>query len=208
MADTQRLGRCSRKGVQVQVLSPAHGGSAMEISVGDFGRMIFEQTVGDKYTDPPEHWKSIMAEAEPLVRKLLALNDKMTVDGKPGGYQIHGYVEKGKKKKVRSEFERIRMAQEHALKVKGSNLKIGDRIWLLPRFSDHEMYVGQDDPVPVTDIGRTGTIYVEMRGCNYEYPATVNPNDDVLKAPKDWDEKEAEYTSKKFWLARADKFGF
>jgi hypothetical protein len=180
----------------------------MEISVGDYGRMMFEMMIAEKYGNLPEHWKSIQAEAEPLVRQLLELNKKMLVDGKPGGYEIHGYVEKGKKKKkVRSKFERIRMAQEHGLKVKASSLKIGDRIWMLPAFSDHEMYVGQDDPVPITDIGRTGTIYVEMQGCNYEYPATVNPTDDVLKAPKDWDDND-DYRTDEYWLARADKFGF
>ena len=54
-----------------------------EIDVGEYGRRIFEAMTGDRDKYPlPEHWgrwESIAAEAEaePLVQKLLALNEKM-----------------------------------------------------------------------------------------------------------------------------------
>lgn len=178
----------------------------MEISVGDFGRMIFEQTVGEKCTDPPEHWKSIQAEAEPLVRKLLALNKKMIVDGKPGGYEVHGYVEKGKgkKKKVLSKDQRIKLAQEKVMEVSASTLKEGDRIWLNHDY-DIEMYFREHEPVTV-DIVKGDTIIVAHP---YERHGVykIHAKDQVLLAPKDWDEKEDEYHKDEYWLAKADELG-
>lgn len=154
----------------------------MEVSIGDYGRMIFEMTVGEKYADPPEHWASIMAEAEPLVRQLIALNQKMTVDGKPGGYKIHGYTEKvkGKKRKVLSDHEKIRAAQRQLLVAAGT-LQEGDMFWLFDN-DDHEMYVEQDDPLTVEEVTKKG-VYFEMSHLGGHHTERIDLKEKVLKAP-------------------------
>jgi hypothetical protein len=172
---------------------------SMEISIGDYGRMMFEIMNG-KYKDMPEHWQSISKEAEPLVKQLLALNAKMT----NGGYEIIGVKDEKGKKKL-SKFERIQKAQKE-WEVSASTLKEGDQIWLLSAYSDHEMYIGQDDPVTVQDVTKKG-VYVEMQGCNYEFTECVRLTDKVLKAPADFDNREELYTSDEFWLEIADKLG-
>ncbi len=181
----------------------------MEVSVGDYGRMIFEMTIGDGYAgrrdDLPVHWASIFDKAEPLVRQLLALNEEMV--GETGkGYKITGYIKEGGKK-VRPDHERIQMAQEALWKVKASTLKEGDLIWLLD--SDHEMYIGENPPVSVQDVSKK-CVYVEMQGCNYEYTVQVDLGDDVLNAPDDWDGEGWEQSQKygdDYWLAKADELG-
>jgi len=161
----------------------------MEVSVGDYGRMMFEMLVAEK-GNLPEHWQSIQVLAEPLVRQLIALNGQMT----NGGYEIHGYVEPGNKK-ILSKHELIQAAQEKALKFPANKLKIGDRLWLI---EDGELDMSFDqDPVAVSDIGNTGSIYVEMQG---GYVAQIHPSNLVLKAPDDWDENEDQYRSDDYWL--------
>lgn len=203
----------------------------MEISVGDFGRMIFEQTVGEKYADPPEHWKSIMAEAEPLVRKLLALNKKMTVDGKPNGYKIYGYVEKvkGKKKKVLSDRQKIEAAQKRVL-VEAGTLQEEDRFWLFNNY-DHEMYLGQDEPLVVGEVTKKA-VYFEMSHLGGHHTESISLTEKVLKAPDFFKAEEEicsryhrgeidgeqmkqlrlepqrleeEFTSDEYWLAQYEK---
>lgn len=53
-----------------------------EISIGDYGRMVFELFLEENWSNIPDHWNSIKKEALPLVKKLIKLNDKM----EGGGY--------------------------------------------------------------------------------------------------------------------------
>jgi len=205
----------------------------MEISVGDYGRMIFEMTVAEKYgNNLPEHWQSILAEAEPLVRKLLELNKKMTVDGKPGGYRIHGYIEKvkGKKKKVLSDHQKIREAQRRVL-VEAKTLQEGDRFWLFENY-DFEMYVGQDDPLVVSEVTKKAVYFGMSHMGGGHHTESISLTEKVLKAPDFFKEeeeicsrfhrgkidgptmnqlrlepqkKEEEFTSDAYWLAQYEK---
>jgi hypothetical protein len=199
----------------------------MEVSVGDYGRMMFEMMVAEKYSDLPEHWQSIKKEAEPLVRKLLALNNKMS----NGGYKIHGYVEKKGKKKVKvlSDHEKINIAQAQ-LAVDAGTLQEGDYFWLYKHY-DHEMYIGQDDPLSVTEVTKKA-VYFEMSHCGGHHTESIALNDKVLKAPdfyKEYDEtcsrlhngtitheefnrlqkehyaKEDEFTSDAYWLKKYEE---
>lgn len=108
----------------------------MEISVGNFGRMMFEVMLGGgKHI--PEHWDSIRSEVEPLVRQLLMLNSKMA----GGGYQIYGYVgDDGEM--VLSEFEKSKM-EFYKNCVEADSLDIGDEFLL---------DADQESPFVVIDI--------------------------------------------------------
>ena len=168
----------------------------MEVSVGDYGRMMFEMMVGEKHL--PDHWESIKAEAEPLVRKLLALNAKMS----SGGYEIHGYSDKGKT--VLSVQEKVEAAQRRFL-IPASELQEGDSFWLFDN-QEHEMYVGQDDPFIVEDVTKKG-IYYEASHLGGRHTERIDPDEKVLKAPdcfKNFDEnndrKQREFTSDEYWL--------
>lgn len=169
----------------------------MEISIGDYGRHLFEQMTNKK--NGLSHWDSIRAEAKPLVEKLLELNQKM----EGGGYQIIGIKDKSGKK-VLSQAARIKKAQMQ-WECEAGTLKEGDRIWLHDNY-DHEMYIGQNDPVEVMDITKKG-IYLEMNGFNCEYVQQISVDEKVLKAPADFLDKEDEYTSDEYWLEQADKMG-
>jgi hypothetical protein len=121
----------------------------MEVSVGDYGRMMFEIVHSKKYGDMPDHWKSIAKEAKPLVDQLLALNDKM----KGGGYKIVG--RKIGKKKVLSDSQRIKKAQDKLWLTTADKLEEGDHFWLADHY-DHEMYIGQDEPLVVDEKTKNG----------------------------------------------------
>lgn len=170
----------------------------MEISIGDYAKHLFEIMVArpDKSL---KHWESIRAEAEPLVRKLIELNDKM----EGGGYKITGYTDTKGKKKL-PDHERIRLAQKKLWQCKAGELKEGDQCWLVENY-DHEMYVGEQDPAPVVDVTKNG-VYLEMEGCNYEYIIQIAKTEKVLKAPEDWNEDNEKY-SNEYWLEQADKLG-
>lgn len=170
----------------------------MEVSIGEYGRMMFEM-MNEGRSNLPPHWESIRDEAKPLVAKLIALNDKMN----SGGYEIIGLKKNGKK--VLSKTQRIAAAQRRLWEEKATGLKEGDKIWLLDD-SDHEMYIGQDEPVPVIDISRKG-IYLEMPGCNDEYIHSICKEEKILKAPRDFNEKQDLYESDEYWLKQADELG-
>jgi hypothetical protein len=176
----------------------------MEITIGDYGCMIFEMMTGQsRLRNMPEHWASIAKEATPLVEQLLALNQKMK--SREGGYSIVGYKDKTGKV-VRSEHERISMAQKKSWCATAGELKEGDLFWVNDGRSDIEMYIGQDDPVQVDEITKKG-VYFEMQHCGGEHTEKIGLDTKVLKAPADFEEKEDLYTSKKYWLEQADKMG-
>jgi hypothetical protein len=158
--------------------------------------MMFEMMVGEKHL--PDHWESIKAEAEPLVRKLLDLNAKMS----NGGYEVHGYSDKGEK--VLSAHEKIRAAQRRFL-IPASELQEGDGFWWLFDNYDHEMYV-YDEPLVVEDVTKKG-IYYEASHLGGRHIGRIDPTEKVLKAPdcfKNFDEqndrKQLEFTSNEYWL--------
>jgi hypothetical protein len=129
--------------------------------------------------------------------QLLALNEKM-----PNPYEIVGVEVNGKKRL--SHHERIKAAQIKLWGRKAGDLKVGDRIWLYDN-CDHEMYITQDDPVGIVD--RTDKfVYVEMRGCNFEFILNLKHNTHVLLAPDDF-EDDGLHTKREYWLDRADELG-
>lgn len=170
----------------------------MEIKIGHYGRMMFEIMTGKD--SGLQHWESIRARAEPLVRELLRLNEEMKPNG---GYQITGYInEKGKKKL--SKHERIDLAQQKLWGVPAEELKVGDKVWL-PSSTDHEMYVGQNSPCPVEFI-KGDIVGVEVDMWGEEIIVKIHKSTKVLRAPNDWKEKEPLYCSDEYWLEQAEKF--
>jgi hypothetical protein len=162
----------------------------MELTIEQYGQHLFGAMVGSKNHSPPEHWESIRAKAEPLVRQLIALNAEM----KGGGYTLVGYTENGKE--IKSELERIREAQAQTWLVTASTLKEGDHIWI------EEDWVSEEEPSKVEFI-RKGKVAVDHHG----ELVRLSGYEEVLKAPDDWDDKQELYQSKKFWLEIADKLG-
>lgn len=165
-----------------------------EVSVGDFGRMIFEQAYPQfpGYALSP-HWASIMQDAKPHIDALLALNEKMA----GGGYDIHGIIKDGKV--VRKRYDRIYDAQLAVLQVQPDQLKKGDYVWLLDEEFEH--YPWQNDPVEVKQVGEM--LIVEHP---FERHGIHQPGGKILKAPDDWEDNE-EYTTDEYWLKKADELG-
>lgn len=169
-----------------------------EVNLRDFGGMMFQMMQGKK-KDCPTHWASIYDEAKPLVEQLLKLNDKMVVDGKKNGYTIIGRKKNGKP--VRSKREIIDLAVHHFWKVKVSELKEGDQLWLL-NDSDFEMYPFQDNPLTVDDVNEKKRYVLTDHPYERNGIFQIGFDDEVLKAPADYDTNK-EYHKDEYWLARA-----
>ena len=168
----------------------------MEITVGDYGRMMFEAMTSKK--SDIKHWDSIRDEAKSLVNQLLALNEKM----EGGGYKIIGTVNG---KKNLSDYERIELAQQKMWTVKAKTLKDGDYIWCGD--GDGSMMTpGTDGPAKVVEVTKKN-VYVEIRGCNFEFITQIGLDEEVIKAPKDFFDKEEQYESDEWWLEQADRLG-
>ena len=170
-----------------------------EVTLGQYGRMIFEIMAGKPDDHMPEHWKSIEAEARPLVLQLLAINNKMS----NGGYNIHGQYVNGKK--VLSKQERIGRAMWHDWNTPAPNLKMGDRLWV--SHGDIEMDPFGEEPAPVEYIKGEGNERVVGIDRGRDGVYKLGPCDKVLKAPSDYDDREDEYQSDDYWLKRADVLG-
>jgi hypothetical protein len=176
----------------------------MELTVGQYGDHLFEMMVGRGVSNPgycPDHWESIRAEAEPLVRRLIALNDEM----KGGGYSIVGYhgADAGGRKKLPL-VERILLAQKKLWLVKAGDLREGDLVWLYKDY-DIEMYIEENDPVAVTEITKKG-VYLDHP---FERHGTyrISPDAEVFRAPDDWEEKQHVYQTQDYWVEQADRLG-
>lgn len=167
----------------------------MEISVGEYGRMMFEMMTGNYVL--PQHWNSIKDEAKPLVYKLLALNNKMF--SADGNYQIIGFKDESGKQ-VLSNSKRIEKAQNTWL-CRGKALCEGDLVWLTD--SDYDMYIGQNEPATVIDITKRG-IYLDMD----RTIICIRENEEVLRAPLDWGKNRILYESDEYWLQVATGLGF
>lgn len=170
----------------------------MELTIGDYGKYLFEQMTKDKKHNNSDHWESIRKKSEPLVRELIKLNSEM----KGGGYILVGYVDESGKEKL-PDHKRILLAQEKLWNVKVSKLAKGDRVWL--NGDEPEMYIGQDEPGVVEAVSKEW-VYVTLR--NWEdYTKKIHTHAEVLRAPKDWMKNEELYSSDKYWLEQADKLG-
>ena len=170
----------------------------MEVTVGNYGRMMFEMMTSSEHpTTLPDHWLSIAAEARPLVEELIALNKKML----NGGYQITGLTQDGKK--VLPEHERIQLAQEKLLSVKADTLNEGDHCWPVSDY-DHGGWDQVDETEPGLIVGQTNKhLFVEMLGMNHEFIIKVPITDNVAKSFTNWEEA----AGRDFWLKKADEFG-
>ena len=164
----------------------------MEISIGDYGRMMFEMVAAEKGEDMSDHWKSIKEKAQPLVQQLIALNQYL-------GYEIVGQLE-GKKRKL-SKLDRIREAQKKLWGVKAGKCKIGDLVW---EIEEHDMIVGTNDPCLV-EFKKQDCIIIEVPHMGGEHLEKIFDPDVVLRAPKDWKENEELYSSDEYWLGKADE---
>lgn len=170
-----------------------------EIYVGDYGRIMFEMMTGvSKYV--PDHWKSIQAEAEPLVRQLLELNKKMS----GGGYEIYGYAFSNEKveNKALSRSEKIRIAQE-SCQIPASELEEGDLFW---HFEDQTFM--EDEPLEVFEKTTKG-VYYEVNN----YSRRINLDEKVMLAPdcfasnydEDKYEEQQEFMSEEYWLKKYEE---
>lgn len=166
----------------------------MEVTIGTYGRMMFEIITGNK-KDLPPHWDAIYDEAKPLVEELIKLNNKM-------GYRITGYRDSSGKKR-RTNNERIRLAQKELWGAKIGDLKEPNEVWLYDN-SDHEMHVGEQYPAPIEYV-KDKYVAIEMQGQGETYILKVDKNQIVLKAPDDYYDKEMLYTSRDYWLKKADE---
>jgi hypothetical protein len=131
----------------------------MEIDVGNYGRMIFELVLSNnKYC--PEHWKSIIDKAEPLVKELLALNDEMKVDGHESKYTIVGQIGE---KYFMTKSEKIETAMQKTLEISVEQLKEGDFVFntFLPNHSLIEAVYNSElaHVVEITKKGRWVAYY-------------------------------------------------
>ena len=162
----------------------------MEVSLGDYCRMMFEVYVGDRL-QIAEHWKSVEEEARPLVEKLLALHEKL-------GYVVVGMKKDGKK--VRRSWEIARDAKIKLWGVKAKTLKIGNEAILLDDDRSCE-----ESTVLVVDKSKKA-VYVEIKGCGERYTGDVDLDNIVLKCPDDFDDN-VEYEKESYWLAKAEELG-
>ncbi len=165
-----------------------------EVSIGDYGRMMFEMMTNSGEYHMPKHWSGIKDRAEPLVRELLRLNDEM-------GYEIIGYHDEKGRKKI-SKRERIRQAQKKMWLVKANTLEERDRVWLDD--SDYEMYISEDQPCPVEYVKDE---YVAVDTDRQYGIVRVWVGDKVFKAPNDWDEQRKMYVTDEYWLEQAERLG-
>lgn len=172
----------------------------MEISIGDYGRHIFDVMAKEDPAHMPDHFKSIREKAEPLVRELLRLNSEM----QPSGYRIIGYKDASGKKQL-SERQRIAIAQKRLWGVEAGELAETDFLWLYKDL-DYEMHVGEQPPCSVEYI-KKDTIGVNVDVWSTDVTVKVSKDTLVLRAPADWQENKELYGSWDYWLEQADKLG-
>lgn len=154
----------------------------MEIKLGDYARMIFESVMEpQRYSQ--NHWNSIREEATPLVKQLIALNDKMT-----DPYKIIG-TEKHKL----SETERIAEAVRREWECNANEIAIGDQIWI-----PHQDINVYDEPAEVTDIS-SKMIYVMYGYQLLSFPTNIK----VIKHRGE----DHPLDDRVFWLQKADQLG-
>lgn len=175
----------------------------MEVSIGDFGRMIFEMMTEDKRMPNfekhiPDHWASIADEAKPLVEQLLALNEKMP----NGGYDIVGHNQ------TMTQMERIEKAQIKLLGIPAKEVKPGEGVWKINDNGPLEgQYPFEDGPNAIMDHENDGTIYFSTRIWSEDVMIPTSGNEIVIREPDDYEDDPGKYATAKFWLKEAEKLG-
>jgi hypothetical protein len=170
----------------------------MEIGVEFYGQMIFSNAFIQEGYARPEHWESIMEEARPHIDALLALNEKMT----DGGYEITGIPDKSGKRKL-DKYKRMEIAQNKAWLVTADKLVEGDLIWLTRL--EPEMHIGEHEPCHIEISNKGVSIITDSWG--EEVLLRLGQKEEVLRAPKDYAEREDYYTSDEYWLEKAKELG-
>jgi hypothetical protein len=170
----------------------------MEVSVENYGGMMFSNAFTPEGYYLPDHWASIMDEARPHINALIALNDKMI----NGGYEIVGIPDKKGKPKL-SNSQRISLAKQKFWRISASDLVENDLVWLT-RF-EPEMYIGEHDPCQIEFLKNGVGVITDVWG--EEVIIRLEKNEEVLRAPKDFSEKQDYYTSDEYWLEKADELG-
>lgn len=165
-----------------------------EVTVGEYGKMIFEACTGN-WSDVPDHWKSILSEAKPLVEQLIALNDKMLVEGVPCGYIIVGKIDS---KTVLSNFERIELAMKKTMEVSSSDLKEGDDVLEIEDISITEAI---ENPSKVLEITKKG-VYIECRMWGDFVINLHSLNETFYKCLEEYKNQDDNY-----WLQKANELG-
>lgn len=165
-----------------------------ELSVGDYGRRLFQIMTDDN--SHVDHWESIREKAEPLVRQLIALNSEM----KGGGYKITGY-KTGRGKKILSNEQRIELAQRNHLGIEIGKCKEGDYVWLIDNF-ELSMPPNECDPVMVDGLYKNSVMvqHPRLRDALFE----VDVNEIVIRSPDGC--TTLTYTDE-YWLSKADELG-
>jgi hypothetical protein len=168
----------------------------MKTAIGDYGRMVFEIFLGDRsrHLTTPDHWESIRKEAEPLVRKLLALNSKMT----NGGYHLYDYHDETGKL-IRLPSQRIELAMIYDLQIPAQSLKVGDKIWAMGDYID---ITPDCHPATVKYIEGEGDAWVAGVDTFNGVLQKVTIYDKILLMPEGWNGIDETY-----WLKRADEIG-
>lgn len=169
-----------------------------EVSVRDYGGMLFDVFVGRASHIPlPEHFKSIEAKARPLIQQLLELNSEMA----GGGYAIYDYVNSSGKR-IKREWERIKEAQATLWGVLAADVKEGDKIWVTN--GDYEMTPLDCSPVEVEFVKKD---YIGVTLDRDDVIAKIWKRDSILLAPADFEQHRSRYSSKEFWLEKANELG-
>lgn len=182
-----------------------------EQDVSEFGKYLFFAMVGHKdgYGGTEDGWEKIREEAEPLVRQLIAIEERVN------GTQFINY-KKSDGGIVYSKAARIRKAQEKLWKVDVEDLKEGDMIWF--EGGDQECALGDYEPMKV-DFVKDGCAYMDMgRAGIYKITPTMKWVT-IFRAPADYKEKDVvttkdgiehyanEYDEESYWLKKADNLG-
>ena len=167
----------------------------MEISVGDYGKVMFEmmQRCDDKM---PANWLSIAEQARPLVNQLIALKDSMNRIGSvEKSYDIYS-VRVGSVLSVSKAQRRLEIIHR-SFGCKASELKEGDLVWLDARD------VGMEDP---KCVAITTDLYVAIED-EYDRFVKVRKDEVVLRAPKGFLEDRDTYFSDEYWLGQEASIG-
>jgi hypothetical protein len=173
--------------------------SKVEVSVRDFGSMVFGEMTETRYDIG--HWAKIKPQAKPHVDALLALADEM-------GYFIIG-LPGADGKPLKTKQERMDAAQEAVWGTTLDKLNVGDQFWPTTElFECSEAYPTESDPYVVDNIdAKKGVMYVQIGRDRIE-KIEIDDKEVVIKAPDDFDEELHQWEpGRKFWLQKADELG-
>lgn len=160
----------------------------MEITIGEYGRMMFE--IMTSSSQGLKHWNKIREKARPLIFKLIKLNQEMH-----DVYTIVGYVDEAGNKKL-SNQSRIIKVQKKLWGITASELNVGDLV-----YNRGLLFNPREQKPALVEFKKKN--YLAISYPEEEYIEKINKHEEVLKIPNDWD-KEV-YKSDEYWLKLADK---